>query len=155
MSKLIRFPMLLKLRNRIRTHIYEILNTKHSPHSIALGFSLGTFISILPTPGLNFALGFILLLLFKNISKYSLFASLLVWNTVTLAPMYVLSYKLGNVLFGSASVVMYDLSFFEKVFSFSRRFLVGNFLIAILTAVILYFIIWGFANLYNKKKGRN
>lgn len=49
--------MIKKWTTKIKEHFQEIIRTKPSPHAIALGFTIGTFISILPTPGLNFALG--------------------------------------------------------------------------------------------------
>jgi uncharacterized protein len=143
--------MISKWKNKIKEHFEEILRTKPSPHTIAVGIAIGTFISILPTPGLNFALGFLILLIFKRVNKYSLFLALLFWNTITLAPIYILSYKIGNLLFSQAPIVTIELSLLDKVYQFSRRFLIGNLILAVTISITAYYSIKSIMHSYYKK----
>ncbi|HLD42006.1 MAG TPA: DUF2062 domain-containing protein [archaeon] len=128
-----------KYKDKGNEYLQLLLKSKTSPHSVALGFAIGTFISVLPTPGLHFVLGFLILLLVKKISKYSLFFTLLFWNALTLTPIWMMSYKIGDWIFGSEAVVRYKFELLNQAYNFSRRFLVGNVILAILISVILYF----------------
>ncbi len=69
-----------KRRADLQNHFQEILKVQKSPHSIAMGFSLGTLIGIFPTPGLSYLFGFILLIFFPNISKISMIFAFIIWN---------------------------------------------------------------------------
>ena len=140
--------MIQSFKKNLINHINEIIKTKPTPHAIALGFATGSFISILPTPGLNFAIGFLILIIFKRLNKYSLFLALIFWNTLTLAPIYLLSYKIGDILFSTAQLVTLELSLLDRVYIFTRRFLVGNIILAIAIPTILYFLIKKIAKNY-------
>ena len=45
--------MLFSIKDRIKHHFAEVIRLKTSGHAIALGFAVGSFISILPTPGFS------------------------------------------------------------------------------------------------------
>lgn len=138
---------------RLKNHFRKIIKIKKSPHSIALGFAIGTFISILPTPGLNILIGLLVVLVYKNVNKFSLFGAIVFWNTLTMAPIYFLSYKVGNLFFGSAPVVNYNLAILNKIYYFSRRFLVGSFIMAVFVSSASYVLIRLFLiNYHNKTK---
>ena len=140
-----------KFKNKLKEHFQEVIKTKTSPHHIGLGFAIGTFISILPTPGLNILLGLLVLLIFKKVNKFSLFAGIILWNTLTLLPFYYFSYKIGDFLFGGSAVVVYELTIFEQFYSFARRYLIGNFIVAVITSIGSYFILRGIFTLYTKR----
>ena len=59
-------------KEKFKKRLEEVLEIKTSPHSIAAGFAIGTFIAILPTFGLGLFIGIILLFIFKRISKISM-----------------------------------------------------------------------------------
>jgi uncharacterized protein len=140
-----------KFKKKIKEHFLEVIRTKTSPHNIGLGFATGTFISILPTPGFNIILGLLVLLIFKKMNKFSLFAGILFWNPLTSIPIYYLSYQIGDFLFGSTSVVLYELNLLGQINLYARRFLIGNVILALLTATTSYFIIkWIFTWYYKK-----
>ncbi len=119
----------------------SIIDIKDSPHSIALGFAIGTFINFLPTPGLNIILCFLVVLFYDKVNKYSLFSTILIWNPFVMAPVYFGSYALGDVLFGSAPIVKYNTLIMNTLYEFSRRYLVGNLIIAMTATVIAYFLV--------------
>jgi uncharacterized protein len=144
--------MIKSWKKKIQEYVESIIRTKPTPHAIALGFSIGTGISILPTPGLNLLLAIGVLLIFKNVNKYSLFLSIFFWNILTLAPLYLLSYKIGNIVFDPTPVVTYEISLWDKVYFFSRRFLFGNVLIAVGMSVCSYFAVKFLAKMYYAKK---
>ncbi len=139
------------LKEHVRRYIREIMDRKTSVHSIALGFAVGTFIGIIPTPGFGTFLGFVSIFLIKNINKVSVFFGLAVWNYVTLAPLYVLSFKIGELLFEDVAVVKYKFELLNQVYSFSRRFLVGNVILAVVISVASYVVVKILVEVYRKR----
>ena len=97
-----------KLKKFLKHHFHEIVKIKKSPQEIALGFAIGSFIVLLPTPGFSILIGLLIMLLFTRINKFSLFAAMAVWNPLTLVPIYWLSYRIGDILFGALPVIKYD-----------------------------------------------
>ena len=133
--------MIGKYKKKIAEHFQEVIRTKKSPHSIALGFAIGTLIGILPTPGFNILLGMLVILVFRKVNKFSLFGALAFWNPLVLTPVYFLSYKIGDLILGSVPVIEYELTILEQIYYFSRRFLVGNAIVAFCFSMSSYFLI--------------
>jgi len=140
-----------KYKEKLKHHFHEVMKEQTSSHSIAMSFAIGTFISILPTPGFNILIALLVALTYERVNKLSLFFALAFWNPITLIPMYALSLKIGNILFGPLPVVEYDIAFLDQIFNFSRRFLIGNVILAGFTALVSYFLIKDVTRLYRKK----
>lgn len=96
-----------KLKNKLKHHFHEVIKIKTTPHEIALGFSVGTFIGILPTPGFGILLAVLIFLIYEKISKLSLIGALAFWNPIVMMPIYFLSYKIGDWFFGSQPIIKY------------------------------------------------
>jgi len=144
-----------QLNQKVRDYFIEILSIKTSPHSIAMGFALGTLIEILPTFGLVLILTFLIFLLFPRISKISFFAALLFWNPLFTIPLYGLSYEIGDMIFGNVHIVKYDVVILNNIYNFSRRFLVGNLIIVVLMSVASYVIVRVFAEIYQRNRQKD
>lgn len=144
--------MVNKIIEKLKEHFHEVTRIKKSEHSIALGFAIGTFISIIPTPGFNILLGLLVVLIYEKVNKFSLFGAMAFWNPLTLAPIYLLSYEIGNFLFGSLPVVKYNIVLLDQIYNFSRRFLVGNFILAIIISALSYYIVKKVVYLYKKRR---
>jgi uncharacterized protein (DUF2062 family) len=129
-----------------------VLKAEATAHNQAMGFAVGTFISLLPTPGFNFALALLLASWFR-LHKGTVLVSLAVWNVFVTAPFFALSYRLGEWLFPAPATASVAAQWQAQVISFVQGFLVGNLIIAgVITAVsytIVLFIIW---LLRNKKQ---
>jgi uncharacterized protein len=128
-------------KERLREYLYKILSTKGSEHSIALGFAVGTFFCILPTFGFTIWLLIILSLIFKRINKLALFGSLIVWNPFLLFPTYYLAYRLGNWIYRNSPVVDFKFTLSYQIYNLSRRFLIGDLILAVSISILSYFII--------------
>jgi uncharacterized protein len=144
--------MLKNFKQKLKYHFKEVIRTKKSPHSIALGFTIGTLIAILPTPGFSFLLVLFIILIFKKINKFSLIGAMLIWNPIVLVLIYYLSYQIGDLLFGNLPVVKYNIVIFDQLYNFSRRFLVGNFIIAVTTSLLSYIVIRKIIDFYRKNE---
>ena len=138
-------------KKKVEKHFKEVLKIKASPHSIALGFAIGTAIALLPTFGLGVLIGLGILLIFKKISKVSMLFAFLIWNIFVLYPLYGLAYKIGDWILGDVAVQTYSIRFLGEFFAYSRRFLLGNLIITITFTLISYLIIYIIAIKYQKQ----
>jgi len=137
---------------KIKRFLVEITTSKVSTHNLALGFAIGTFIAILPTPGFGILISIFLVYTFKRINATSILFPFAVWNPLVLAPIYVASYKIGDLLFAAKASIGSDFSYIHKALYFFQTYLVGNFIIAIFLSVISYFVIFKVTEIFKNKK---
>lgn len=112
---------------QLQRRMSALFNTNAPAEALAKSFAIGTLISVLPTPGLNFLLAAFLLARFKQLNKAALLASIGVWNGFVVAPLYALSYQIGGLLFGGAADQLL------------KGFLLGNLMIAVGITAVSYF----------------
>jgi len=126
-----------------------------TPHQVAFGFGLGSFIGTLPIPFIDFFIGILLIIIFPKLHKLSLFAGIALWNPLTKIPVYSISYGVGNALYKSLPIVNFPIPAQYAGYEFTRRFLVGNFIVATIITVASYFLVLGVMlsiSAYQKKK---
>lgn len=126
---------------RVRRSIGRFLETNASPEATARSFALGTLISVLPTPGFNIALAALLAARYKQLNKAALLTAVGVWNGFVVAPLYALSYQLGEVMFGVMPTGLAGVSLHVAALSLLKGFLVGNVLIAMLVTAVSYLVV--------------
>ena len=144
--------MIRRFRSKLRKHFREVLKIKKSPHSIAMGFAIGTFLAIMPTPGFSILLGFLVILIFEKVNKFSLLGAMAFWNPITLIPIYYISYHIGNIFIGDAPIVVYRFVLLNQLFRFTRRFLIGNLILAVFFSITFYFLVRFLAKKYQEYK---
>jgi len=132
--------MIKKYKEKIRKHFREVIKIKKSPFSIALGFALGTFLAILPTFGFGILIGLLIILIFKNISKVAMLAAFAIWNPLVLVPLAAASYKLGDIILADIPVRTLRFEILNRAYIYSRRYLVGNFIISLVSSILSYVI---------------
>lgn len=141
-----RFPyahyLLADLWGRARQLIAPLLQADAAPSELARAFALGTFISLLPTPGLNMVLTAVIAATCKGIHRGALLASLGVWNALVLAPIYTLGYQLGTVIVGDTVVPTASFILPEKMMQLGLGFFVGNTVLAFVVTAVAYMAIW-------------
>ena len=123
---------------QLKARLKEMLSARSSPHEIALGFTIGTFISILPTPGFNLLLGALVVAVYPHVNKLSVFGAMAFYNPIVIIPFYWASYKMGSLIFGLNPVIHYDVVVISEAYDFTRRYLVGNLIVASVTSAITY-----------------
>jgi len=104
-----------------RRLLREILQLDDTAHSIALGTTIGMFIGITPTVGIQMALVILFQLLFGRWIKFNRIAALItvyITNPLTSVPIYYFNYKVGT-LFVSGSVTYAEFREILKYDSFS------------------------------------
>jgi uncharacterized protein len=134
-----------------KEHIGEVIKLKKTPHSIALGFAIGTFIAILPTLGIGIFIALLVALVYPKVSKISLFGSFLVWNPFILVPLYALSYTIGNLIYTGIPMIEQEGAFLTGLYNVSREFFLGNIIVSGSIAVLSYFILKHVIKVYKKK----
>ena len=125
----------------MKRYLAEIVSSASSDNSVALGFATGSFIAVLPTPGISFLLNMAVMLLFKKLNKVAVLLSMVVWNIFTVIPIYWLSAMLGEKIYGNTPRVYFDVSFLDVAVTFTLRFIVGNLLISVPLAIVSYFVV--------------
>ena len=146
----------IHLSNLLKTakeKVSSLLNAETSAQNQAMGFALGTFISLLPTPGVNMALTLLLASWFR-LHKATVLLSLAIWNVFVTAPFFALSYRLGNWLFPAPATASVTAQWQAQVISFVQGFLVGNLIIAGLVTAVSYTIVLGIIWLLRNKQNK-
>lgn len=142
--------------NKIRTKFWQFLQSLSHPHSppeaIALSFSLGTLIAILPTPGFGIFVGILLTVIFRSLSKIAMVISITFWNPILQVPVYYASYLLGSWLMGQPAVLEYDKSWLTIMTHYTQAFLLGNGILAGLISAISYVLVLRLLISFQRKK---
>ncbi|WP_420631773.1 DUF2062 domain-containing protein [Candidatus Leptofilum sp.] len=130
-----------------------LLKAEASAQNQAMGFAVGTFISLLPTPGFNFALALLLASWFR-LHRATVMLSLAIWNVFVTAPLFALSYRLGNWLFPAPATVSVAEQWQAQVISFVQGFLVGNLIVAAVVTAVSYTIVFLIAWVIREKRSQ-
>jgi len=141
-----------KIKEKVQTHIRGLLSTQASPHEVALGFAVGTFIEILPLYGLKTILSLLLAARIKQINKVALFSAITIWNSLFLIPIYSLSVKLGNFVFGHPGCPVGEEVQQSGLSCFMFSFFPGVLLMAAIMAGLMYITLWGGITIYQGRK---
>lgn len=120
-------------KKKILTELHKAFHEDHSDREIALSFSIGVFITSLPTLGTGLLLFFILARISKRISKLSLVASVVVLNPFVKPLFWIASINLGAIIFTR------DLTLTTDPETALLYLIVGNLIIAFLASIIAYF----------------
>jgi uncharacterized protein (DUF2062 family) len=126
-----------KIKQRITHFIQQLANENSTPHSVALGFTLGTFIAILPTPGFGAFLALSLTLVFKNVNRLAVVISIAIWNPLLLVPFYYVCYLLGSILL-DRPIQLEELSLYQLLYQYTNAFLLGNIILACVMSAVSY-----------------
>ncbi|MEJ2750453.1 MAG: DUF2062 domain-containing protein [Anaerolineae bacterium] len=126
-----------QLSSSLKLRWHELVHSNSAQQSLALSFAVGTFISVLPIPGVDLFLVALLVSVFKQLSRAGLLAAVAVWNTFVVAPIYVLSYRVGSLIMASFPA----LSFGGDKQNLVVGFLVGNLLLTVVITAVSYFIV--------------
>jgi len=139
---------------RSKHYLKVVVSLRSSPENIALSFAIGTFIAIIPMFGVGILIGLMIAILFKKLNKIALMLAFVVWNPLFTVPLFALSGKIGDILFHGVEVMKYEIDFFNHLFTFTRRFMIGNLMLDVILSVFSYFVIKKLFYWYKKRKQR-
>ncbi|MDD3175962.1 MAG: DUF2062 domain-containing protein [Candidatus Nanoarchaeia archaeon] len=138
-----------KLLRKIKNYLEEIIKIKQTPHSIASGFAIGTFISTMPTPGLNILLGVLISYFSKTINKLALFGGILFWNPLLTPITYSLAFKIGQFILDEH--ILFEPTIYQLFFHYSKTFLLGITILALITSIVSYLVVLIITYFYQKR----
>lgn len=137
----------------VRERLIRAFVENHTSHEVAFSYSLGVFITALPSLGTGLLVFVALAFLFDRISKIALFASVVVLNPVVKWGVYGASYSLGRLILGPVPGVTFsraDVSLSAGPDILVRLWL-GNLILATLFAVIGYFVALRVVNEFRRR----
>lgn len=143
--------MIKKFKDKLINHLKEVISIKTSPASIASGFAIGTFFGIFTTFGLEFLIMFLIVLIFKRVSKVSMIAAYVLFNPLLTFPIHVISYAIGDLILSDSPITFVKFELLGKILTYTRRFIVGAFVMAIFLSVVSYFVTFYASRKYQKK----
>jgi uncharacterized protein (DUF2062 family) len=94
---------LRQMPQEVRGQWEELLQTDATPGSVAGAFAAGTFISTLPVPMLELVVFLVVSRVVPKPKRLPMIAAQTMWNTLTMAPLYLLSPKIGHAVVEAAS----------------------------------------------------
>lgn len=145
------------IKRHVLKHHRRAIKQKSSPHSIAMGFSLGTFVAVFPTFGLGLLVVLAIMIFYKEMNKIAAIAGLAFWNIFLMGPIFYFSPKIGKFVINGLGIeiIETDLKFREIIFAkpfifndlieflkfYSKEYLIGNTLLAVAISAACYFIV--------------
>ena len=154
---------LAEQRDRVREELEQAADEDYPAHDIAMSFSVGVFITALPTLGTGVLLFFIIAFLFTRAHKIAMFASVAVLNPVVKWGVYGMSISLGTLLLGPVkdlpAASLFSASAGQRVADSMlstgpdvvARLWLGNTILAILFAVVGYFFALRIVKVYRNR----
>lgn len=125
-------------RERIGGKLESAFAESHPPREVAASFSLGVFVTALPTLGTGVLLFFVIVAVSDRVSKLALFAAVAVLNPPVKWGVYAASFSLGTALLGPVpGVTLSDVSPAAGP-GILLRLLVGNVIVAVVCAAAGY-----------------
>lgn len=142
----------MSIKRKLKDKWADVLLGEFTPHDIALGIALGTFIALLPTFGFSVLIAILVVFLFPHINRPAIFLAIMIWNPIVQIPIYAMSYYLGGMLYEGLPIVKYNIEILNQLYTFTRRFLVAHLIVTtICTSIIYAFSYILVAYLYRKK----
>lgn len=142
-----------KIINKITKHFINVIKRKTSPHSIALGFAIGTFICILPILGFHIPLLLLLILLYPKINKVSVISAAIVWNPiVAITIQSTLGLKIGSTILGTNITPSLNNGFLNMLYTTSKSIIIGSLILAVILGLFSYLIVRICTQIYQHRK---
>ena len=135
---------------QIRQQWQDLMASEASATQVARAFAVGTFIGLVPLPGLDIVLTAVVLRSFRQLERLPLFAAMTVWNNVVAAPLYAAGYRLGAVCLALAPLAIEEKVPHAAVWPL--RFMIGNLIVASVTAVASYLAVQQGFGRYKSRK---
>ncbi len=125
---------------RSKRYLLNIIKSKKSDKNIAWSYSLGTFVAVFPTPGFSTFIGLALIGLFRQLNKMAILMAMVVWNAVTVVPVYYFSFKIGQSLALTDETNLFMYEWANNLLQYFKDFIVGNLFITIPISILSYFV---------------
>ena len=146
----------MDLRRLFRYHWLRFRRLQDDPRKIAGGMALGIFIGITPTIPFHLVTALPLAALLR-VSPVTAFIGLQIGNPLTIGPIYIASYKLGEFLLYSGRPLVFPETFSFKawidvLWQGGLALQVGGVVLATPPAIVSYFVTLWIVQRYRRRK---
>jgi uncharacterized protein (DUF2062 family) len=146
----------MTLRRFLRYHWLKFLRLQEDPRKLAGGMALGIFVGVTPTIPFHTVLALSLAALFR-VSPVTAFIGIQFGNPLTMAPIYVAAYKLGQFLLYRGQPLVFPETFTVKawlavLWQGGLALQVGGVIIAVPPAIAAYFLTLWIVQRYRRRK---
>ncbi len=136
--------MWMKCQRNLRVSFLRVRRLKGHPGKVAGGVAIGVFLAMTPTVPLQTVLAVLVAFLFRQ-SKLAAIFALLVNNPISMPFIYLLDYKLGQVVTGGAALDFSNVTFsisrlINLGWSLSYPLLIGGLITGLIGAIPAYFL---------------
>lgn len=138
-----------KYRKRIYSELEAAFKEVHTPHEIAGSFSIGVFVTTIPSVGLGLVFFLILARLSDRISRIAIFSSALVINPFVKAPMFVAAFWIGTRVLGPIGGASGD--GLTEATIIATRMITGFVVLGLLIAAVGYVVVYFLVTEYRKR----
>lgn len=148
----------MQLKRFLRYQWLKFLRLQDNPQKLAWGMALGVFIGVTPTVPFHTVSALFLAALLR-VSPITAYLGVWVMNPVTIAPLYLLAYKVGQfVLFKGEPLTLpetYNLNnLLDLIWRGGLALQVGGVIIALPPALASYFLTLWVVQRYRRRKAR-
>ncbi|PAU84097.1 hypothetical protein CK500_06585 [Halorubrum salipaludis] len=126
------------LFDRVRAELHRSFTEEYSSRETAGSFSLGVFITMLPTLGTGLLAFVVLAWAFERINRIAMFASVIVFNPVVKWGVYGTSFTLGTFILGPVPGVSPSSVSLAAGPAIVTRLVIGNLILACVAAGVSY-----------------
>jgi len=137
-----------RVLGRAKSELRRSFTEEHTPRETAGSFSLGVFITMLPTLGTGLLLFFVLAWASERINRIALFASVIVFNPVVKWGVYGSSFALGTTILGPVPGVTRSAVSLSAGPEVVVRLLVGNLILAVIATIVAYVVAFRLVSSY-------
>ncbi|MFA4904551.1 MAG: DUF2062 domain-containing protein [Desulfobaccales bacterium] len=148
----------MSLRRILRYQWLKFLRLQEDPRKIAWGMALGVFIGVTPTIPFHLVATLSLAALFR-VSPVTAIIGLQAGNPLTIAPIYITAYKVGQFLLYRGKPLVFPETFSFKawlcvLWQGGLALQVGGIIIAIPPAIVAYFLTLWIVRRYQRRKAQ-
>lgn len=138
-----------RYRRRVQSELEAAFAERHTPHQVAGSFSIGVFVTTLPSLGLGLVFFLFLTRLSDRISPIAIFSSALVINPLVKAPMFVAAFWIGTRLLGPTVTV--SGGGFAEATAVATRMVSGFVVIGFGIATVGYIVVYVLVTQYRRR----
>ncbi len=128
-------------RNRIADKLKQAVREQHTPEETGFSVAFATFITVLPTLGSGLVVLALASRLSDRINTLAMAVPVLVFNPLVKYPVYLISYRLGEILmYSELPDQTLETSIQLQAGSTIHSLLIGNTILAMVFSIVAYFL---------------
>jgi uncharacterized protein (DUF2062 family) len=148
----------MTLRRVLRYHWLKFLRLQEDPRKLAGGMALGVFVGVTPTIPFHTVLALSLAALLR-VSPVTAFIGIQFGNPVTMGPIYIAAYKIGQFLLYRGQPLVFPETFSFKawlnvLWQGGLALQVGGVILAVPPAIVAYFLTLWIVQRYRRRKAK-